>query len=118
MQPRSLQPHILTLRTLLTPRLDNLPRRHHPPRMFLQARRRNPPGRVFRVRLDQRVEQHPRALDVPDLRIGLQDDAVQRGEVAFRVDGGGGPARRGPRYLVQLEREDLVTGLADLDKVG
>lgn len=51
--------------------------------MFLKT---DPPQSVLRIRLDARVEQHPRTLDVTDLGIVFQDDAFQRRQIPFGVN--------------------------------
>ena len=89
MKSRSFQPHILALRTLLTTLLDNLPCCNHPPGVFFKTGCCNPPRSVLGIGLDKRVEQHPRTLDVADLCIGFEDDAVEGGEIPFGVDGSG-----------------------------
>jgi hypothetical protein len=89
MEPRGLQPHILALRTLLTSLLDYLPRGDHPPCVFLKTSCCDPPWSVFGIGLDERIEQHPRTLDVSDLCIRFEDDAVEGGKIPFGVYGGG-----------------------------
>ena len=90
MQPSRLKPHVLALGTMVATSFNELSRRDHSSRMLLDACGRNPPRRVLRIGLDERVEQHARTLDVANFRFGLEHDAVQIGEVAFRVDGCGG----------------------------
>ncbi|KAF8226368.1 hypothetical protein L208DRAFT_1407100 [Tricholoma matsutake] len=55
--------------------------------MFFQTCSRDPPRCMFQVRLDQRVKQHPRTLDIPDLGVAFQNNAVERGKIPFGVDG-------------------------------
>jgi hypothetical protein len=91
---RSFQPYILTLRALLATLLDNLPRCDHPPGVFFETSGCDPPRGMLGIGLDERVEQHPRTLDVADLRVGFEDDAVERGEIPFGVDRSRGAVRR------------------------
>ena len=138
MKSHSLQPHFLALWTLFTTLLDKLPRCDHPPGMFFKTSGCNPSRSVLAIRLDKRVEEHSCTLDVADLCIGFEDNAVEGGEIPFWVNRGGGAVRReatgGSRdlrngrmrygqgkerkYLVEFEREDLVASLANFDKVG
>ena len=102
MKPRSFQPYIFALRALLATLLDNLPCCDHPPGVFFKTSGCDPSWSVLGIGLDERVEQHPRTLDVADLRVGFEDDAVEGGEIPFGVDRGGGTVRRaagGARYL-------------------
>jgi hypothetical protein len=91
---RSFQPYILALRTLLATLLDDLPRSDHPPCVFFKTSGCDPPWSVLGIGLDQRVEQHPCTLDVADLRVGFEDDAVEGGEIPFGVDRSRGAVRR------------------------
>ena len=77
MQPRGFKPDILALGTHLAPLLDKLASCHHPSCVFLQTRRCNPSGSMLGVRLDEGVEQHACPLDVANLCIGLDNDAVK-----------------------------------------
>jgi len=69
--------------------LDDLPRCDHPPCVFLKAGSCDPPWGVLRIGLDEGIEQHPGTLDVADLGVGFEDNAVQGSEIPFGVDGGG-----------------------------
>ena len=87
MQPGGFQPNILALRTLLTALLDELPRSYHSSRVFLQTSSSDPSRCVLGIGFHERVEEHASTLDVTNLRIGFEHDAVKRGEVTFRVNG-------------------------------
>ena len=89
MKPRSFQPHTLALRTLLASLFDGLPRGDHLPCVFLKTCSCVPPSGVLWIVLDEGIEQRPRTLDVADLGIGLEDDAVQGSQIPFGVDGSG-----------------------------
>ena len=77
MQPRGFKPDILALGAHLAPLLDELAGCHHPSCMLLQTRRCYPSRRMFGVGLDEGVEQHACPLDVANLCIGLDNDAVK-----------------------------------------
>jgi len=85
MKSRGLQPNILTLRALLTASLDQFSRSYHAAGMFLHAGRRNPAGSVFWIRFDERVEKHSCPLDVTNLGLRLEHNAVEIRKVAFGV---------------------------------
>ena len=98
MQSRRFEPDILVLGAILTPLFDEFASSHHSSGVLFKVSGCNPARRVFRVRLDQRLIQHSRSFDVANLSFSFVDDAVEVGQVAFRVHrsrsaGGSGGSR-------------------------
>jgi len=56
--------------------------------MFFKTSGCDPPWSMLGIGLDKRIEQHPPMLDVADLRVRFEDDAVEGGEIT--LDRGGG----------------------------
>ena len=115
------EPYVFVFRAVFASELDDLAGFYHATGVFFETGGGDPSGCVRRVALDETVKEHAGAFDVSDFGFGLDGGGVgvEGGEVAFGVDGGGGTAGGGRcGELVELEREDLVTGLADFDKVG
>lgn len=114
---------------------DQLPGGNHTASMLFYTCSSNPTRSVLWVGLDQRVEEHPSALNVSNFRFCFQNHTVEIRQVAFWVDGcRSATNRRGSRnlcghyedqvqkanrrrYLVELERKDLVSRLADADEI-
>jgi len=58
--------------------------------MFLNIGSYDPSGGCLGLDLkfEEKVNQHPHVLDVPDLGVGFEDDAVERCQISFWVNGG------------------------------
>jgi hypothetical protein len=94
-QTSRLDPHVFVLRTLIAPGFDEFPRCDHPICVLFKSCSGDPSWGVLRIRLDERVEEHARSLDIADFCLRFQNDAVQGSEVALRVYRRGRPAEVG-----------------------